>query len=33
MQVDMEPFLINMINFDVKKVLIRPSASDKGKGK
>jgi hypothetical protein len=29
----MEPFPINMINFDGKKVLIRPSAADKGKGK
>jgi hypothetical protein len=33
MQVDTEPFPINMINFDGKKVLIRPSAADKGKGK
>jgi hypothetical protein len=33
MQVDMEPFLINMIDFDGKKVLIRPSVADKGKGK
>jgi hypothetical protein len=33
MQVDTEPFPINMINFDDKKVLIRPSATDKGKGK
>jgi hypothetical protein len=33
MQVDTEPFPINMINFDGKKVLIRPSATDKGKGK
>ena len=30
---DTEPFLINMINFDGKKVLIRPSAVDKGKAK
>ena len=29
----MEPFLINMIDFDGKKVLIRPSMADKGKGK
>jgi hypothetical protein len=33
MQVDTEPFPINMINFNGKKVLIRPSAADKGKGK
>jgi hypothetical protein len=33
MQVDTEPFQINMINFDGKKVLIRSSATDKGKGK
>jgi hypothetical protein len=33
MQVDTEPFLINTINFDGKKVLIRPNTSDKGKGK
>jgi hypothetical protein len=33
MQVDMDPFPINMINFDGKKVLIRPIAADKGKGK
>jgi hypothetical protein len=31
--VDTEHFPINMINFDVKKVLIRPSTTDKGKGK
>ena len=30
---DTEPFPINMINFDGKKVLIQPSATDKGKGK
>ena len=29
----MDPFPINMINFDGKKVLIRPIAADKGKGK
>jgi hypothetical protein len=29
----MEPFPINVIDFDGKKVLIRPSAVDKGKGK
>jgi hypothetical protein len=33
MQVDTEPFSMNMINFDDKKVLVRPSAADKGKGK
>jgi hypothetical protein len=33
MQVDTEPFPINMIDFDGKKVLIRPRATDKGKGK
>jgi hypothetical protein len=33
MQVDTEPFPINMINFNGKKVPIRPSAADKGKGK
>jgi hypothetical protein len=31
--VDTEPFPINMINFDSKKVLVRPSVTDKGKGK
>jgi hypothetical protein len=31
--VDTEPFPINMINFDGKKVLIIPSMADKGKGK
>jgi hypothetical protein len=33
MQVNIEPFPINMINFDDKKVLFRLSALDKGKGK
>jgi hypothetical protein len=33
MQMDTEPFPMNMINFDDKKVLVRPSAADKGKGK
>jgi hypothetical protein len=33
MQVDTEPFLMNMIDFEGKKVLIRPSAADKKKGK
>jgi hypothetical protein len=33
MQVDTEPFLMNVIDFEGKKVLIRPSTTDKGKGK
>jgi hypothetical protein len=33
MQVDNEPFPINLIDFDGTKVLIRSSADDKGKGK
>jgi hypothetical protein len=33
MQVDTEPFPINMIDFEGKKVLIRPSTTDKEKGK
>jgi hypothetical protein len=33
MQVDTEPFPINMIDFEGKKVLIRPNTVDKGKGK
>jgi hypothetical protein len=33
MQVDTEPFPMNVINFEGKKVLIRPSTTDKGKGK
>jgi hypothetical protein len=33
MQVDTEPFLINTVDFDGKKVLIQPNAADKGKGK
>jgi hypothetical protein len=33
MQVDTEPFPINMINFDGKKVLVQPSMTDKGKAK
>jgi hypothetical protein len=33
MQVDMEPFLMNVIDFEGKKVLIRPSTTDKEKGK
>ena len=33
MQVDMEPFPMNVIDFEGKRVLIRPSTTDKGKGK
>jgi hypothetical protein len=33
MQVDTEPFPVNVIDFEGKKVLIRPSIVDKGKGK
>jgi hypothetical protein len=33
MQVDTERFLINMINFDGKKVLIWSSTADKGKAR
>jgi hypothetical protein len=33
MQVDMEPFPMNVIDFEGKKVLIRPGMADKGKGK
>jgi hypothetical protein len=33
MQVDTEPFPMNMIDFEGKKVLIMPSTADKGKGK
>jgi hypothetical protein len=33
MQVDMEPFPMNVIDFKGKKVLIRPNTIDKGKGK
>jgi hypothetical protein len=33
MQVDTEPFPINMIDFEGKKVLIWPNTVDKGKGK
>jgi hypothetical protein len=32
MQVDTEPFPMNMINFEGKKVLVRPNTADKGKG-
>jgi hypothetical protein len=31
MQVDTEPFPMNIINFDDKKLLVWPSAADKGK--
>jgi hypothetical protein len=33
MQVDTEPFPMNMIDFEGKMVLIRPSVADKGKDK
>jgi hypothetical protein len=33
MQVDTEPFTMNVIDFEGKKVLIRPSTADKEKGK
>jgi hypothetical protein len=33
MQVDTEPFPMNMIDFEGKKVLVRPNTTDKGKGK
>jgi hypothetical protein len=33
MQVDTEPFPVNVIDFEGKKVLIRPNTADKGKGK
>jgi hypothetical protein len=33
MQVDTEPFPVNVIDFEGKRVLIRPSAADKGKDK
>jgi hypothetical protein len=33
MQVDTEPFPMNMIDFEGKRVLIRSSTTDKGKGK
>jgi hypothetical protein len=33
MQVDTEPFLMNMINFEGKRVLVRPNIADKGKDK
>jgi hypothetical protein len=33
MQVDTEPFPMNMIDFEGKKVLVRPNTADEGKGK
>ena len=33
MQVDTEPFPVNVINFEGKRVLIRPDMANKGKGK
>jgi hypothetical protein len=33
MQVGTDPFPVNMINFDDKKFLVRPTTTDKGKGK
>jgi hypothetical protein len=33
MQVDTEPFPMNMIDFEDKKVLVRPNIADKGKDK
>jgi hypothetical protein len=33
MQVDTEPFPVNVIDFEGKRVLIQPSTADKGKGK
>jgi hypothetical protein len=33
MQVDTEPFPMNMIDIEGKKVLVRPNTADKGKGK
>jgi hypothetical protein len=32
-QEDMEPFPMNVIDFEGKKVLIRPGMTDKGEGK
>jgi hypothetical protein len=32
-QEDTEPFLMNVIDFEGKKVLIRPDVTDKGEGK
>jgi hypothetical protein len=33
MQIDTEPFPMNMIDFEGKKILVRPNTVDKGKGK
>jgi hypothetical protein len=33
MQVDTEPFPMNMIDFEGKRVLVRPNIADKGKDK
>jgi hypothetical protein len=33
MQVDTEPFSMNVIDFEGKKILIRSNTADKGKGK
>jgi hypothetical protein len=33
MQIDTKPFPMNMIDFEGKKVLVRPNTLDKGKGK
>jgi hypothetical protein len=33
MQVDIEPFPINMIDFEGKRILVRPNIADKGKNK
>jgi hypothetical protein len=33
MQVDTEPFPMNMIDFEGKRVLVRPNTADKGKDK
>jgi hypothetical protein len=33
MQVDTEPFPMNMIDFEGKKVLVRPNTADKAKAK
>ena len=32
MQVDTEPFPMNVIDFEGKKVLFRPNSADKGEG-
>jgi hypothetical protein len=33
MQVDKQPFPINVMDFDDKKVLVQPNMADKDKGK